>query len=156
MYLANQASLHQTSKNSTFRPVWLRPSNKQAARSPATKRAYGSDFRLFAAFGAAMPGLWPCGAIGPHLQKSENLAKFRIRGDTLRISHKRYRNPRGYLFALESACSKAVSRATNNSVPGIVNTRNQGKIVGSFHTPEPSTSNAISAGPVKISNLKNR
>jgi hypothetical protein len=36
---------------------------KQSARSPATKRAYGSDFRLFAAFGAARPGLRPCGAV---------------------------------------------------------------------------------------------
>jgi hypothetical protein len=37
-------------KNSTFRPVWLRPEYKQAVRSPATRRAYGSDFRLFAAW----------------------------------------------------------------------------------------------------------
>ena len=37
-------------KNSTFRPVWLRPEYKQAAGSPVTKRAYGSDFRFFAAW----------------------------------------------------------------------------------------------------------
>jgi hypothetical protein len=83
----------------------------------------------------------------------ENGAKVRVAGNTATMITSRVCD---YLFTLEIRCSKAVSIKTNSNVPGIVNTMNQGKTLGSFNPPEPSTSNAMSNGPVTIRSLTKR